>query len=81
MAGVQGVAGVLEDLTGATSLALLTTQAADEEKLGRTLSQRGFGRFVQDLTAPLLPLVRRQEHKWSDSGAWLDFKLYQGTDI
>lgn len=51
--GVQGVAGVLQDLTGAAALALLPTQAADEEQLGGAFGQ---GRFGQDVAAPLLTL-------------------------
>ena len=56
LAGVQSVAGVLEDLTGAASLVLLPTQAADKEQLGGALSQRGFRLFGQDVTVPLLTL-------------------------
>lgn len=56
LTGVQGIAGVLEDLTGATSLVLLPTQTADKEQLGGALSQRGFGLFGQDVTVPLLTL-------------------------
>ena len=59
LAGVQGVTGVLEDLTGATSLVLLPTQAADKEQLGGGLSQRRFGLFGQDATVPLLTLQHR----------------------
>lgn len=56
LAGVQGIAGVLEDLTGATRLVLLPTQTADKEQLGGAFSQRGFGLFGQDVTVPLLTL-------------------------
>ncbi len=56
LAGIQGVAGVLKDLTGATSLVLFPTQTADKEQLGRALSQGGFGRFGQDVAVPLLAL-------------------------
>lgn len=45
LAGVQGVTGVLEDLTGATRLVLLPTQTADKEQLGGALGQGGFGLF------------------------------------
>lgn len=44
LAGVQRVAGVLEDFSGA-SLVLLPTQAVDKEQLGGGLSQRRFGLF------------------------------------
>lgn len=56
LAGVQRVAGVLEDFSGATSLVLLPTQAVDKEQLGGGLSQRRFGLFGQDVTVPLLTL-------------------------
>lgn len=56
LAAVQGVAGVLEDLTGATRLVLLPTQTADKEQLGGALNQGGFGLFGQDVTVPLLTL-------------------------
>lgn len=56
LAGVQGVAGVLEDLTGATSLVLFPTQTADKEQLGGALSEGRFGLFSQDVTVPLLTL-------------------------
>lgn len=56
LAGVQGVAGVLEDLAGASSLVLLPTQTVDKEQLGGALSQGGFGLFGQDVTVPLLTL-------------------------
>lgn len=56
LTGVQHVAGVLEDLTGATGLVLLPTQATDKEQLGGGLSQRGFGLFGQDVAVPLLTL-------------------------
>ena len=56
MAGVQRVAGILEDLTGATRLVLFPTQTADKEQLGGALSQRGLRLFSQDVTAPLLTL-------------------------
>lgn len=55
LAGVQRVAGVLEDFSGA-SLVLLPTQAVDKEQLGGGLSQRRFGLFGQDVTVPLLTL-------------------------
>lgn len=56
LAGVQGVAGVLEDLTGASSLVLLPTQTVDKEQLRGALSQGGFGLFGQDVAVPLLTL-------------------------
>lgn len=56
LAGVQGVAGVLEDFTGATSLVFFPTQAADKEQLGGGFSQRGFGLFGQEVTVPFLSL-------------------------
>lgn len=56
LAGVQGVAGVLQNLTGAAGLALLPTQAADKEELGGAFSQGRFGLFGQDVAAPLLTL-------------------------
>lgn len=60
LAGIQGVAGVLEDLTGATCLVLLPTQSVDKEQLGGALSQGGFGLFGQDVTVPLLTLQQTQ---------------------
>lgn len=56
LASFQGVAGVLKDLTGATSLILFPTQSADKEQLGGAFSQGGFGWFGQDVTVPLLAL-------------------------
>lgn len=38
LAGLQGVAGVLKNLTGATSLVLFPTQTAYKEQLGGALS-------------------------------------------
>lgn len=56
LVGVQGVAGVLQDLTGAAGLVLLPTQAAYKEELGGAFSQGRFGLFGQDVAAPLLTL-------------------------
>lgn len=56
LAGVQGVAGVLQNLTGAAGLVLLPAQAADKEQLGGAFSQGRFGLFGQDVVAPLLTL-------------------------
>lgn len=56
LGGVQGVAGVLQNLTGAAALVLLPTQAAHEEELGGAFSQGRFGCFGQDVAAPLLSL-------------------------
>lgn len=56
LAGVQGVAGVLENLAGATGLVLLATQTADKEQLGGALRQGGFGLFGQEVAVPLLTL-------------------------
>lgn len=56
LTGVQGVAGVLQDLTGATGFVLFPSQTADEEQLGGAFSQGRFGLFGQDVTVPLLTL-------------------------
>lgn len=53
---LQGVAGVLEDLGGASELVLLPSQAAHEEELRGALGQRRFGLVGQDVAAPLLTL-------------------------
>lgn len=55
---VQCVAGVLEDLSGASNLVLLPPQAADKEQLGGALGQGRFGLLGQDVTAPLLTLQK-----------------------
>lgn len=59
LTGIQGIAGVLEDLTGATRLVLLPSQTANKEELGGTLSKGGFGLFGQDVAVPLLTLQHR----------------------
>lgn len=56
LAGLQGVAGVLKNLTGSTSLVLFPTQTAYKEQLGGALNQRRFGLFGQDVAVPLLTL-------------------------
>lgn len=56
LAGVQGVTGVLQNLTGVIYLVLLPAQTAHKEELGSALHQRWFGLFGQDVTAPLLTL-------------------------
>lgn len=56
LAGVQGVTGVLQNLTVVINLVLLPAQTAHKEELGGALHQRWFGLFGQDVTAPLLTL-------------------------
>lgn len=63
LAGIKSVAGVLEDLAGATRFELLPTQTADKEQLRGALSQGGFGLFGQDITVPLLTL-QNTEMDW-----------------
>lgn len=68
LAAVQGVAGVLQDLTGATRLELLPTQTADEEQLGGALRHGGFGLFGQDVTVPLLSLQHTGMDYYDNAG-------------
>lgn len=61
LAGIKSIAGVLEDLTGATRLVLLPPEAADKEELGGAFSQGRFGLFGQDVAVPLLALQHRNK--------------------
>lgn len=56
LAALQGVTGVLKNLTGATGLVLFPTQATHKEKLGGALNQGRLGLFGQDVAVPLLTL-------------------------
>lgn len=54
--GLQSVAGVLENLGGASKLVFLPSQTAHKEELRGALGKRRFGLVGQDVTAPLLTL-------------------------